>query len=198
MPRCVRRHRAIHPQLRLSFQRLEPRLALASIDPIFVPVGDVGNAADPATGYGRVAEAYRIGKYEVTIGEYTAFLNAVAAVDENGLYNVAMGPNNEADTYDKTSAGIKREGGAGSYVYSVVGPDGVTPAGADDPANRPITYVNWFDAARFANWMANGQPGGSQTALTTENGAYDLAAATAGMLPTRNTVNPNTGAAPTF
>jgi formylglycine-generating enzyme required for sulfatase activity len=198
MPRCVRRHRAIHPQLRLSFQRLEPRLALASIDPIFVPVEDAGNAADPATGYGRVAEAYRIGKYEVTIGEYTAFLNAVAASDENGLYNVAMGPNNEADTYDKTSAGIKREGGVGSYVYSVVGPDGVTPAGADDPANRPITYVTWFDAARFANWMANGQPGGSQTAVTTENGAYDLAAATAGTLLTRNTVNPNTGAAPTF
>jgi hypothetical protein len=36
-------------------------------------------------------------------------------------------------------------------------------------ANRPITYVSWFDAARFANWMTNGQGSGS-----TETGAYDL------------------------
>ena len=184
-----RRGRPSHS--RLSFQRLEPRLALAVIDPIFVPVGNARNAADPTTGYGRVTEAYRIGKYEVTIGEYTAFLNAVAADDPAGLYHDAMAT-------DRTSAGIVRAGTAGSFTYTVTGPAGITPAGATSPANRPITYVNWFDAARFANWMANGQPSGSQTAATTENGAYDLTALTAGTLPTRNAVNPNTAAAPTF
>jgi sulfatase modifying factor 1 len=164
---------------------------MAAIDPIFVPVGDAGNAADPTTGYGRVTEAYRIGKYEVTIGEYTAFLNAVAADDPAGLYHPAM-------TNDTTSAGILRSGDPGSFAYAVTGPAGITPAGATSPANRPITYVDWFDAARFANWMANGQPVGPQTAATTENGAYDLATAAPGTLPLRNTVNPNTGAAPSF
>ena len=74
----------------LSFQRLEPRLAMAAISPIFVPVENVRNAADPTTGYGRVTEAYRIGKYEVTIGEYAAFLNAVATEDPAGLYHDGM------------------------------------------------------------------------------------------------------------
>ena len=26
--------------------------------------------------------------------------------------------------------------------------------------NHPITYVSWGDAARFANWLHNGQPNG--------------------------------------
>ncbi|MFM9133933.1 MAG: SUMF1/EgtB/PvdO family nonheme iron enzyme, partial [bacterium] len=64
--------------------------------------------------------------------------------------------------------------------------------------DRPITYVNWFDAARFANWMANGRPTGAQGPATTENGAYALNGATRGVAPARNAVNPNTGGAPTF
>jgi len=192
MPRSnLRRRRISTRRVPLSMQRLEPRLALAVIDPILVPVGDVRNAADPTTGFGRVTEAYRIGKYETTIGEYAAFLNTVAADDPAGLYHAAMAG-------DGTSAGIVRSGTAGSYTYSVTGPAGITPAGATSAANRPVTYVDWFDAARFANWMANGQPAGSQTAATTENGAYDLSIATPGTLPSRNTVNPNTGAAPSF
>jgi len=33
-----------------------------------------------------VAYNYHIGKYDVTVGQYTAFLNAVAATDKYGLY----------------------------------------------------------------------------------------------------------------
>jgi sulfatase modifying factor 1 len=54
----------------------------------WVTVGDPGNAAD-TTGYGAVADAFRIGKYEVTIGQYTDFLNAVAATDTSSLYNAS-------------------------------------------------------------------------------------------------------------
>ena len=54
-----------------------------------VPVGNPGNAAD-TTGYGSVAYTYNIGKYDVTAGQYTAFLNAVAATDTYGLYNTSM------------------------------------------------------------------------------------------------------------
>ena len=177
----------------LGLQQLEPRLALAAVEMILVPVGNPGNAADPATGFGRVTSVFQIGKYEVTLGEYTAFLNAVAADDLNALYDPALGA-------DRTSAGIVRSGSGPSFTYAVTGPNGLTPDGADDPANRPVTYVTWFDAARFANWMANGQPVGSQTAATTENGAYDLTTsqAVAGSPPARNATNPNTGAAPTF
>jgi formylglycine-generating enzyme required for sulfatase activity len=143
-----------------------------------VTVGDAGNTAD-STGYGAVNYEYHIGKYEVTIAQYTAFLNAVAATDTYGLYNSNMGT-------DLNIAGISRSGSSGSYSYSVIG------SGA-----RPITYVSWFDAARFANWLANGQPTGAQGNTTTENGAYTLNGATSGLGFTKNANNPNTGGATT-
>jgi formylglycine-generating enzyme required for sulfatase activity len=120
----------------LSLQRLEPRLALAVIDPICVPVGNARNAADPTTGYGRVTEAYRIGKYEVTIGEYAAFLNAVATDDPAGLYHDAMAT-------DRTSAGIVRAGTTEDQWYK---------AAFDDPALRKgrggsFTYATRSNAA---------------------------------------------------
>ena len=148
-----------------------------------VTVGDPGNAADTTT-YGGVAYDYQIGKYDVTIGQYTAFLNAVAATDTYSLYNTSMAT-------DLNMAGISRTGSSGSYTYSVINNGG-------DSSNRPITYVSWWDSARFSNWMANGQPTGAQSSTTTENGAYNVNGATSGSAPGRNTVNPNTSAAPTF
>jgi hypothetical protein len=47
---------------------------------LFVPVGDPGNAAD-TTGYGSVGYPYQMGKYDVTVGQYCGFLNAVAKTD---------------------------------------------------------------------------------------------------------------------
>ena len=70
-----------------------------------VPVGNVGNATTrpPAIFYGGVGYAYNIGKYEVTVGQYTAFLNAVAATDTYALYNPAMAT-------DLNIAGIAQSG----------------------------------------------------------------------------------------
>jgi len=157
------------------------------------PVGNAGNANDPATGdlYGGVAYDYQIGKYDVTIGQYTDFLNAVAKTDTYSLYTASMAT-------DLNVAGIAQTGSSGSYTYSAIAPSGTTPAGASSPGNRPITYVSWFDAARFSNWMANGQPTGAQDNTTTENGAYNLANWTSGTAPAKNVTNPNTSAAPTF
>lgn len=148
----------------------------------FVTVGDVGNAAD-STGFGAVNYAYKIGKYEVTIGQYTAFLNAVASTDSYELYNAAMAT-------DLNIAGISRSGSSGSYSYSVINNSGSS-------ANRPITYVSWFDAARFVNWLENGQPTGSQGISTTENGAYTLDGVNSGIIA-KNAINPNTGQALTY
>lgn len=127
-----------------------------------VTVGNVGNAND-ATGYGGVNYEYQISTYEVTLLQYTAFLNAVARTDTYGLYNPSMGT-------AITMAGIAQANSPGTFAYSVIG-DG----------NRPVTFVNWFDAARFANWLHHGQPVGLQMAGTTEDGAYALSGATSGV-----------------
>jgi hypothetical protein len=37
-----------------------------------------------------------------------------------------------------------------------------------------VNYVSWADAARFANWLHNGQPTGAQDPTTTEDGSYFL------------------------
>jgi len=145
-----------------------------------VTVGNPGNSPD-TTGFGAVSYTYQIGKYDVTIAQYAAFLNAVAKADPNGLYN-----NNMA--IDLNIAGISRSGVSGSYVYSVMNNGG-------DSSNKPIAYVSWFNAARFANWMANGQPVGLQSVGTTEDGVYNLINAANGMAVPKNTCNPNTGGA---
>ena len=110
---------------------------------------------------GAVAYEYRIGKYEVTAGQYCEFLNAVAKADTHGLYDVAM----DYDAYPSDwGCNIKRDGESGDFSYTV----------AADWANRPANYVSWGDAARFANWLHNGQPTGEQNFATTEDGAYYL------------------------
>src|SRR4051794_32076880 len=127
-----------------------------------VPVGDPGNPNDSSTGnsFGSVSRAYNIGKYEVTVGQYTVFLNAVAATDPYSLYNTSM-------ALDPGIIGIDRSGSSGSYSYTVIG-----------SANNPVSYVSWGDAARFANWLHNGQPMGAEGPGTTETGAYTLNGAT--------------------
>ena len=171
---------------------LESRLAPA-IDMAMVTIGNPGNAPDPATGHGAVAQEYRIGTYEVTLGQYCTFLNAVADISDNyKLYNDAM-------QRMAPSGGITRSGEAGNYSYTVIGPLGsVVPPGADSPTNRPIANVNWFNAARFANWMSNGQPNEGSPEQTTENGAYNLQGAIRGDSVPRNPINPNTESAPRF
>lgn len=121
-----------------------------------VSVGNAGNAND-ATGFGAVGYAYQIGKYEVTAGQYADFLNKVAATDTYGLYHLNM-----AD--DPYGCKIERSGTSGNYTYGV----------ALGYGNRPVNFVSWGSAARFANWMHNGQPTGSQSVNTTETGSYNL------------------------
>ena len=60
---------------------------------------------------------------------------------------------------------VGNSGAAAGSKYSVIG-----------SSNRPVTYVSWFDAARFSNWMHNGQGAGD-----TEFGAYALNGATSGV-----------------
>jgi sulfatase modifying factor 1 len=141
-----------------------------------VQVGDPGNTAD-TTGFGAVAYPYLIGKFEVTNTAYTAFLNSVAAADPNSLYDTRMGTH--------VQGGITRNGTSGNFTYA-------TKLGME---NKPVAFVSWFDAARFANWCANGQPVAAQSNATTENGVYPLNNLAAGIIQ-KNLTNPNTAQAP--
>jgi sulfatase modifying factor 1 len=149
-----------------------------------VTINNAGNSNDPTTNFGAVAYDYKIGQYAVTIEQYTEFLNAVAKTDSHHLYNSNM-------QAVLNTAGISRSGSSGSYVYTVMINNGYS-------GNRPITSVNWFSAARFANWMSNGQPIGDQNITTTEDGAYFLNDAVSGDTVIKNSINPNTGSAPDF
>ncbi len=150
-------------------QRLAPRLAAtigglavvistvaasATVTFDFVTVGNPGNARDPVTRHGAVAEEYRIATTEVSYAQYAEFLNAVdpSAANALRLYNTSMRSN--------TGGGIDLVAGnpAGSRYVPVAGRE-----------NLPVNRVSWFDAARFANWLHNGQGNGS-----TETGAYDF------------------------
>ncbi len=110
---------------------------------------------------GAVGYRYEIGMYEVTAGQYAEFLNAVAATDTHELYDAVMWDNDYG-------CKIERLGEPGAYTYRVA-------AGWED---QPVNRVSWGDAARFANWVHNGQPVGPQNLSTTEGGSYLLDGAT--------------------
>jgi sulfatase modifying factor 1 len=150
--------------------------AMASAQPVTiatVPVGNRGNAPD-YTGFGQVNYAYNIGRYDVTVGQYTAFLNTVAATDTYSLYNASM-----ANT-TLGNPGIVRSGSTGGYTYSVTAGRG----------NRPMTDATFWDACRFTNWLNNGEPAGAEGDATTEMGTYTLTSTAIA----NNTVTRNTGA----
>lgn len=128
--------------------------ALAVIDIDYVTVGNAGNVADDSTGYGSVSYTYNIGKYEVTNSQYSSFLNAAdpTGANANGIYNANMGSD--------ARGGITFTSGAASGSKYTI---------RTSMGDKPVNYVSWYDAARFTNWLHNGQGSGS-----TETGAYEL------------------------
>jgi sulfatase modifying factor 1 len=138
-----------------------------------VIVGNPGNSGDvqPNGTFGAVDYVYRIGRYEVSNSEYVEFLNAVAASDTNGLFNTLM----QSDP----RGGLVRLGSPGSYEYEVKpAAIGQGPGGTDySYFDKPVAFVTDTDGLRFANWLHNGQPTGSQNVATTEDGAYAMSGA---------------------
>jgi formylglycine-generating enzyme len=114
------------------------------------PVGNLGNAMDPATGslFGAVGYSYTIGTYDVTTSQYAEFLNAKVPTGDDSL---ALYNNN---------SGIS---------FNFANPEGSMYRVISDEENLPINNITWFNAARFVNWMSNGQGDGD-----TESGTYTL------------------------
>jgi formylglycine-generating enzyme required for sulfatase activity len=133
---------------------------VVGLTPDLVKVGNAGNAADAvvkiggSTDHGDVAYEFSMGKYEVTVAQYTEFLNAIAATDTYSLYYTGASPSQE----------ITQAGSSGSFTYTA-------NAGHE---NHPVDRISNWNAMRFANWMHNGQPTGAQDTTTTEDGAYFL------------------------
>ena len=100
---------------------LAPRPTTA-ITMSWTPVGNPGNAADPATGslYGAVPYSYNIGTYDVTNSQYAAFLNSN---DPTGANLLALYNSNMSIIYT-----------AGQYAVSGDG-------------NRPVNFVSLLQHA---------------------------------------------------
>lgn len=120
----------------------------------FVTVGNAGNAPDTVSqqveprSLGAVSHDYRIGKFEVTNAQYARFLNSVARSDPTALWSSPG-----------SFGGINRNGTDGNYIYSLI----------PGRENGPVVSVTWYNAARFVNWLHNGEGNGS-----TETGVYTL------------------------
>lgn len=152
-----------------------------------VPVGNPGNPADTRyndfyhpNGVGSVAYSFRISKTEVTNAQYVVFLNSVAASDQYGLYSEY-----QDDPCCSNWGGILRSGSPGSYSYAVR-----SPVGSYIYDDKPAVLVTPGNVMRFANWLHNGQPTGSQNASTTEDGAYTLNGAVTDLALAAVTRNP--------
>jgi sulfatase modifying factor 1 len=133
-----------------------------AVTPDWVTISDPGNTADTSS-YGAVADAFRIMRYEWTNSQYKDFLNAVdpSGTNPNLIYSNLM------DTDDR-----------GGISFTVGNASGSKYATKTDMGNKPVNFVCWFDAARVANWLHNGQGSGD-----TETGAYTLNNATSGPAP---------------
>jgi len=119
-------------------------------------VGHPGNPDDDPPGDfvgGGVGYDYYIGAHEVTVSQYTEFLNAKAQSDPYGLYNTFMGGGTSERSF------IIRKGSDGSYSYTAV----------SAKESQPVRWVSFFDGLRLCNWMHNGQGDGD-----TESGSYDM------------------------
>ena len=142
---------------------------------VILPLLNVGNPTNAADGipggrYGAVAEEFRISKTETIVADYVTFLNAVVKYTTDSKGNKlgeleALYSAKDMGRDKQINAQILRSGdGFNGYIYTA----------APGAENQPMANISWFSAARFANWMHNGQPTatGYTTDPGTETGAY--------------------------
>jgi formylglycine-generating enzyme required for sulfatase activity len=154
--------RALTALVALSLTGLLRASDAADID--WVTVGDPENPAD-ATGFGAVPYVFQIAKHEVSNEQYVEFLNAIAKSDPHGLWSESMGAPllrdlGQGGIQENLPVFAERTGSPGAYRYAC----------RPGWEKKPVVYVTFLSAMRFANWRHHG--GGSGD---TENGAYDLA-----------------------
>jgi formylglycine-generating enzyme len=141
----------------------------------YTEVGSPGNTAQGTTGWGSVSSVFKISTKETTNAQYVDFLNKVdgGGSNPNGVYNSLM----STDPLGGISFTGTAASGSKYAVKSGTAPSGVAYT------NMPVVFTSWFSAARFANWLQNGQTTGTSGM---ETGAYTLNGQTSGNAPARN------------
>ena len=90
----------------------------------------------------------------VTVSEYSKFLNTVAQEDPRTLYDQKMGE-------ESGVASIERLGSPGNYSYRF----------NEEQAEESVMFVDLRSAMRFCNWKENGE---QEDPATTEHGVYEF------------------------
>jgi sulfatase modifying factor 1 len=111
-----------------------------------VAVGNPGNSADGEGGPGAVASSYSISKYEITIGQYVEFLNAVAVTDANGQ------PTTGAQTAGTTEDGAY-------LIGATVTRRTTNPNTGAAPTYALPTSDQWYKAAYYDPTLNSGTGG---------------------------------------
>jgi sulfatase modifying factor 1 len=139
--------------------------------------GNTGNGASSPANLGAVSQVFKMATTETTNAQYVAFLNAVdpTGTNPNSIFNNSM----------KTNAlgGITNTGTVPGAIYSVKSGAPSGAPGGTSYGSMPVNFVTWFSAARFVNWLHNGQVSGT---AAMETGAYTLNGATSGAIAARN------------
>ena len=125
--------------------------------PDFVTIGDPGNPAWPGGMYGQTAGRgsvnyrYRMGRLEITSGQWLEFINIFAPLSDNpGTF---LRPN---------ISGLRQvTGQAGQYILNPFTPNA---------AQLPVLGITWRDAAMYVNWLNNSK---SSDWNAIQSGAYD-------------------------
>ena len=140
----------------------------------YTTIGNPGNAPN-TNGWGAVSASYKLATYETPNAQYAEFLNRIDAggTNPNGIYSAQMG----SDALGGITFNSAASSGSKYSVKAGTNPNNV-PYG---PA--PVVFATWFSAARFVNWLSNGQ---SASAASMENGTYTLNNQTSGAIPPRN------------
>lgn len=156
-----KRLRKTQPQLYTTPDSLKKEESLAGDNRdlnqgLYVLCGDPGNEGDRMYQWkGQVDYEFYIGKYELSNEEYVRFLNAVAKFsDPYGLYNPNMG-NSVCGGIDRTENELDH-----SYTYS----------SKEGWGDKPVSYIGFYDLARYANWLHYGCPSTGNSELGTTEG----------------------------
>jgi len=142
-----------------------------------------GNGNFPS-GVGSVSYGYRMSDYETTRAQYVDFLNAVATSTSAPGYVQALYTGTAG-----TVSGVTRTLVGGAYQYS------------STTGSLPVGNLSWTAAARFVNWLNNGEVSTTNTATldtVLNSGAYTLTTSNTGMAPVARSVSTTPGSTPKY
>jgi formylglycine-generating enzyme required for sulfatase activity len=159
----------------LHAQEIDPKTDPVNVEfsgplaviPEMISVEDAGNLADPITGLGAVREAFQIGKYPVTVLQWTIFLNAVHVVEGNSedprhlchkeMFQESIGSAPLVGLTDVIRTKIDETNFLGHKVTLFFPKNFGTPSGHYF-ASLPMTGLSLDDCKRYLNWLHHGAP----------------------------------------